>query len=271
MKDEKAVSNKLIDSDWDKLTGSMLSVYGVNTCQSILKSDSKLKTSNLSLCGEAEIDSNLDRSKSVTVLTSMEQQNQEQDLSSNGFVNLNNYQKRILSSMEKLDLPSWYTCASKTVSNKYDKRMSPSTSTQTSLRSSWRTNSMTSKTSWRRKQATSFSRTSTLERSSSVEHNANSMKSQNDVKHVYLGWRSQERLRPGPAAYLTTPTQRLASSAMEDDLKQVTNAIFDFCKSSDKEVDDARSNEIKSDKSHEMPVDIMNGITHSNGVSLYSF
>ena len=78
MKDEKAVSNKLIDSDWDKLTGSMLSVYGVNTCQSILKSDSKLKTSNLSLCGEAEIDSNLDRSKSVTVLTSMEQQNQEQ-------------------------------------------------------------------------------------------------------------------------------------------------------------------------------------------------
>ena len=93
--------------------------------------------------------------------------------------------------MEKLDLPLWYTCASKTVSNKYDKRMSPSTSTQTSLKSSWRTNSMTSKTSWRRKQATSFSRTSTLERSSSVEHNANSMKSQNDVKHVYLGWRSQ--------------------------------------------------------------------------------
>merc|ERR1719347_1971664 len=107
---------------------------------------------------------------------------------------------------------------------------------------------MTSKTGWIRKQPTSFSRSSTLERSSSVEHSSGSVKSQQDLKHVYLGWRSQERLQPGPAAYLATPTQRLASTAMEDDIKQVTNAIVDFCKLSEKEVDDAECNEMKSDE-----------------------
>ena len=56
---------------------------------------------------------------------------------------------------------------------------------------------------------------------------------------MYLGWRSQERLDIGPA-YLTSPAQRLAFSAascsvkpvahtVKKDLKQVTEAILDFC------------------------------------------
>ena len=57
---------------------------------------------------------------------------------------------------------------------------------------------------------------------------------------LYLGWRSQERLDIGPA-YLTSPAQRLASSAVvvhdkpgkdkqvTEDIKEVTEAIIDFC------------------------------------------
>ena len=69
---------------------------------------------------------------------------------------------------------------------------------------------------------------------------------------MYLGWRSQERLDIGPA-YLTSPAQRLASSAIpcsvkpgsrsatataatdtataKEGIKEVTEAILDFCNS----------------------------------------
>ena len=65
---------------------------------------------------------------------------------------------------------------------------------------------------------------------------------------MYLGWRSQEKLNTGPA-YLTSPAQRLASSAArlvsrtaaegtvtvgtaQEGIKEVTDAIVDFCNSS---------------------------------------
>ena len=69
-------------------------------------------------------------------------------------------------------------------------------------------------------------------------------------KEMYLGWRSQERLDIGPV-YLTNPAQRLASSAVQvkqtgkemtekkvekenisENIKEVTEAIMDFCKTS---------------------------------------
>ena len=74
---------------------------------------------------------------------------------------------------------------------------------------------------------------STLPASPSAHHNPAHTR-------LYLGWRSQERLDIGPA-YLTSPAQRLASSAVvvhdkpgkdkkvTEDIKEVTEAIIDFC------------------------------------------
>ena len=113
------------------------------------------------------------------------------------------------------------------------------------------------------------------------------------VKPVYLGWRSQERLDTGPS-YLTTPAQRLASSALEfkskidvtknnaikpkdvdnvqTNIKEVTDAIMNFCKSSvnakDEEYMDGDSG---IDRSEDFTQEVLSEITVRDGKSLYSF
>ena len=116
------------------------------------------------------------------------------------------------------------------------------------------------------------------------------------VKPVYLGWRSQERLDTGPS-YLTTPAQRLASSALEfktkidvtknttikakdvdnvqTNIKEVTDAIMNFCKSSlsDKEYGEEHNIDGDSgiDRSEDFTQEVLREITVRDGKSLYSF
>ena len=102
------------------------------------------------------------------------------------------------------------------------------------LSSSWRTSSLSSTGGWRRGSSTLDRRDSGLPSRLCPA-----------TKQIYLGWRSQERLDIGPV-YLTNPAQRLASSAVQvknnninkvavsEDIKEVTEAIMDFCKTSGK-------------------------------------
>eukprot|EP00092_Neocalanus_flemingeri_P087300 GFUD01110162.1.p1 GENE.GFUD01110162.1~~GFUD01110162.1.p1 ORF type:complete len:218 (+),score=87.65 GFUD01110162.1:3-656(+) len=174
--------------------------------------------------------------------------------------------------MERLSVPSWYKPPD-----------TPSPSSTTPLTTRWRQASSSSSSSsssagWRRhiSNSASPSTTSTLERNStplssqryrsrfgtlpsstrspsnSSINSSSSTISSTPSKQVYLGWRSQERLDIGPA-YLASPAQRLASSAIpcsvrpgsrsatataatdtaivEEGIKDVTEAILHFCNS----------------------------------------
>ena len=116
-------------------------------------------------------------------------------------------------------------------------------------------------------------------------------------KPVYLGWRSQERLDIGPS-YLASPAQRLASTVIEvkdkigekrtaasdvqTNIKQVTDAIMDFCRTSaddtpvihdwDKDDDDENIDDDSGiDRSEDFTREVLNEITVANGKSMYSF
>eukprot|EP00092_Neocalanus_flemingeri_P095749 GFUD01121832.1.p1 GENE.GFUD01121832.1~~GFUD01121832.1.p1 ORF type:complete len:241 (+),score=95.47 GFUD01121832.1:59-724(+) len=174
--------------------------------------------------------------------------------------------------MERLSVPSWYKPPD-----------TPSPSSTTPLTTRWRQASSSSSSSsssagWRRhiSHSASPSTTSTLEinstpllsqryrsrfgtlpsstrsPSNSSIYSSSSTISSTPSKQVYLGWRSQERLDIGPA-YLASPAQRLASSAIpcsvrpgsrsatataatdtatvKEGIKEVTEAILHFCNS----------------------------------------
>ena len=222
---------------------------------------------------------------------------------------LNGYQRRILSSMEKLSLPAWYKSSSSIAGTP---KLPCSNSTPTALTSSWKTTG-SSHRGWRREHSVcSTSRSSTLDRTASLisgsnrtrmmqQRSTSSSSSQAQpvsTKPVYLGWRSQERLDIGPS-YLTSPAQRLASSVIEvkdkigkkrttasdvqTNIKQVTDAIMDFCKTSgddtpilsdwNKDIDDEENIDDDSgiDRSEDFTREVLNEITVANGKSMYSF
>ena len=231
---------------------------------------------------------------------------------------LNSYQLRVAASLEKLSLPDWYTAAPPPAppSAPPTPKLPSSSSTPSSLASSWRC--AASQSGWRRQ--CSGSSSSTLERAASASASSQRHKSRVSslasapssqqppalARPLYLGWRSQERLDIGPA-YLTTPAQRLASTAVdvklrkektdtsakcsgdvESDIKEVTSAIMDFCKSSLSDKPEKRVNgwvdSSKEMRSEDTDGDSAieegeasqeefngNGIIVSNGRSLYSF
>ena len=148
--------------------------------------------------------------------------------------------------MEKLNVPSWCKKSLKqtpTAPPTPTLRLPSSRSVSSTLSSSWRTASLSSSGGWRRG-------SSTLDRRDRGRDSgtlpALSSRLSPASKQIYLGWRSQERLDIGPV-YLTNPAQRLASSAVQvrnnnnnqvtltEDIKEVTEAIVDFCKTSVKQ------------------------------------
>jgi len=206
----------------------------------------------------------MDRAMSVNVLSALDNKDQiKNKIPDNQLQDMNSYQKRIQASMEKLNVPSWYKTSNNNVTAPSTPilRAPSSSSTLPSFSSSWRTASLVTPVGWRRQNppvsSTLTSPASTLERqsclvtsqrfrtkgatlpSSSSSHNLLPSK-------LYLGWRSQERLDIGPV-YLTSPAQRLATSAVVvkpntkedskttetvmDDIKEVTDAIIDYCSS----------------------------------------
>ena len=151
--------------------------------------------------------------------------------------------------MEKLNVPAWYKSSHLATAPSTPNLRSPS-STLPALSSSWRTASLSTSAGWRR-QGTPSSAASTLDRGSGLVTTGQRLRSKGSTLpaspsaqlstqpgRLYLGWRSQERLDIGPA-YLTSPAQRLASSAVvardkprdnvTEDIKEVTEAIIDFC------------------------------------------
>ena len=182
-------------------------------------------------------------------------------------------------------------------------RLPASNSTPAKLTSSWKSATLSSQPGWRRQgSVTSSSRSSTLGRKtytmpsqdyrsrlSTMTSTSSTSVHQTPVKPVYLGWRSQERLDTGPS-YLTTPAQRLASSTLDfknklakntsikdvdnvqTNLKEVTDAIMNFCKSSisDKDEDNI-DGDSGIDRSEDFTQEVFSEITVREGKSLYSF
>ena len=108
-------------------------------------------------------------------------------------------------------------------------------------------------------------------------------------KPMYLGWRSQEKL--DTSGTVSTPTERLARTAVttyrveqvENNIKQVTDAILDFCNTSidddchttDNDIkgiyDDNVDNDSGIDRNEDFTKDVLNELSFRNGKSLYSF
>ena len=268
MKEAAFRSNQQVESEWAKLSASMMNLSRGESRRDVRETN--LASSNLSLDmrgerrEEVEV-TRLDRAMSVNVLASSDSGQDSglqvrssaggQPLSDsepscqvphNQLQNLNSYQRRIQASMEKLNVPSWCKSLKQTPTAPPTPtlRLPSSRSVSSTLSSSWRTSSLSSTGGWRRGSSTLDRRdrgrdSGTLPAVSSRLSPAN--------KQVYLGWRSQERLDIGPV-YLTNPAQRLASSAVQvknnnndsqvtvtEDIKEVTEAILDFCKTSVKE------------------------------------
>ena len=296
-------ANKYVESEWAKLSASMMSLSRGESRPDLRETN--LSSSNLSLDlrgerrEEVEV-ARLDRAMSVNVLASTES---DQDCGTkalsdnepswqpplNQLQSLNSYQRRIQASMEKLNVPSWCKSLKQTPTAPPTPtlRLPSSRSVSSTLSSSWRTGSLSSTGGWRRGSSTLDRRdrgrdSGTLPALSSRLSPAN--------KQVYLGWRSQERLDIGPV-YLTNPAQRLASSAVQvknnsnsnsqvtvnEDIKEVTDAIMDFCKTSVKKTKVAW--ESPEQLNEEDDVDGDSGIDRSedftkeilNEVSFYQF
>ena len=305
MKEAAFRSNKQVESEWAKLSASMMSLSRGESRPDLRETN--LGSSNLSLDlrgerrEEVEV-TRLDRAMSVNVLASTDS---DQDCGTkalsdnepswqpplNQLQSLNSYQRRIQASMEKLNVPSWCKSLKQTPTAPPTPtlRLPSSRSVSSTLSSSWRTGSLSSTGGWRRGSSTLDRRdrgrdSGTLPALSSRLSPAN--------KQVYLGWRSQERLDIGPV-YLTNPAQRLASSAVQvknnsnsnsnsqvtvnEDIKEVTDAIMDFCKTSVKKTKVAW--ESPEQLNEEDDVDGDSGIDRSedftkeilNEVSFYQF
>ena len=226
----------------------------------------------------------------------------------NQLQSLNSYQRRVQASMEKLTMCDWFKTSSRSPSAPPTPRLASSNSTPEKLTSSWRSSTLSSQPVWRRQASVTLSsRSSTLERKTStmssqdyrsrmstLTSTSSNSSQQTPVKPVYLGWRSQERLDTGPF-YVTTPAQRLASSALEakhkldvtkkatikdvdnvqTNIKEVTDAIMNFCKSSlsDKEYGEEQNIDGDSgiDRSEDFTQEVLSEITIRDGKSLYSF
>ena len=174
----------------------------------------------------------------------------------NSLRGLNPYQRRIQASMEKLNVPAWYKSPAPAPAPATPSPAPARSATLPSgaLASSWRTASLSS-SGWRRHNPGPGSAASTLERQSCLvtsqrfrgrgstlpAASSTTNLASTTSGRMYLGWRSQERLDIGPA-YLTSPAQRLATSAVvvrgspakveakvQEDIKEVTEAIMDFC------------------------------------------
>ena len=261
-------ANKYVESEWAKLSASMMNLSRGESRRDVRETNLSSSNLSLDMRGERreEVEvTRLDRAMSVNVLASTDSgQDSGQDCgiqvrSSGGqslsdkepswqvpvnqLQNLNSYQRRIQASMEKLNVPSWCKSLKQTPSAPPTPtlRLPSSRSVSSTLSSSWRTSSLSSTGGWKRGSSTLDRRdrgrdSGTLPALSSRLSPAN--------KQIYLGWRSQERLDIGPV-YLTNPAQRLASSAVQvkntntttnnnkvtvtEDIKEVTEAILDYC------------------------------------------
>ena len=166
--------------------------------------------------------------------------------------------------MEKLNVPSWYNPSSSyspctttpctpswrqsggssSSSTGWRRNISHSSSSSTASRLERNSTPLSSQ-----RYRSKFSTFPSSTRSPSIS-SINSSVSSTYSKPLYLGWRSQERLAT-VSAYLTSPAQRLASSAArlvsrpasltegtatiataQEGIKEVTEAILYFCKSS---------------------------------------
>ena len=261
MKEAAFRSNKQVESEWAKLSASMMNLSRGESRRDLRETNLSSSKLSLDLRGERteEVEvARLDRAMSVNVLASTDSGHGEDcemkvrpsgglsqpdnepswQVPHNQLQNLNSYQRRIQASMEKLNVPSWCKSLKQTPTAPPTPtlRLPSSRSVSSTLSSSWRTSSLSSTGGWRRGSSTLDRRDSGLPSRLCPA-----------TKQIYLGWRSQERLDIGPV-YLTNPAQRLASSAVQvkqagkemtekkeenvkEDIKEVTEAIIDFCSS----------------------------------------
>jgi hypothetical protein len=241
-------ANTYLEREWQKLSTSMLSINTVREQRKFGINIDLTEDGDAAKCLDTEREANRDekvlveakrmtKAKSMNVLD-MHGLQDKIEVPSNQLMLLNPYQRRVQESMEKLNVSSWYKSPAIT---------SPLTTSPRAPR--WgKVESSASSTGWRRHVSHSESRstTSALPRNSTPlssqryrsrfstlpssirsasTSSMNSSSSTNSVPvprvKVYLGWRSQERLDIGPA-YLTSPTQRLASSVVPSDARPVS-------------------------------------------------
>jgi len=319
--------NRYLDSEWAKLSASMVNLSSSRTSlaqpgSGLAWRETSLASSQASLntkpgleqvpssglgSSQASLDTvslapdqvepvretrpGLDRASSCSVLLGADTPVKVPDSQLAG---LNSYQRRVMVSMERLSVPGWYRPAPPSqpatpATPHRGQHSSGATPDSTdavpawrkggSLQPGWRSASLSA--GWRRGPAgcsshysstrstpptSPASASSTLERAgtgtllASARYRSrgstlppgatlsppSSSVTRPSLTRPYLGWRSQERLDIGPA-YLASPAQRLASSAVhttqvkavspvskeevEENIREVADAILDYCAS----------------------------------------
>lgn len=143
---------------------------------------------------------------------------------------MNQYQRRVQASLEKLNVPSWYRSTNtprlrqsglSSFYSPWRQQTSDSLPSDNSFRKEINSPGLLSKNS-----RTKYRTVSSIPRSSS----SSSITSTLSSKQVYLGWRSQERI----PTIIKSPAERLASSvtnttATDESIKSVTVAIIEYC------------------------------------------
>jgi len=242
--------NNYLENTWRTLSNSMMDIHrrGEETPWQETDLTKTSSHKNLDTVVQEEKEDRLTKTQSLQALgsDSWSARNTQYQNPSNQLMQMNQYQRRVQVSLEKLSVPSWYRSSAtprlrqsglSSSCSPWRSQTSDSLSSGISFRkeinSAWLSNK-NSRTSYRG--GSSFTRSTS----------SSSITSTLSRQQGYLGWRLQERV----STIIRSPAERLASSVTnttttEESIKNVTVAIIEYCNNTfgdthdDKDGDDA--------------------------------
>jgi len=223
--------NNYLENTWKTLSSSMMDIHKRGEETPWLETDLTKTSSNRNLVKDDKED-RLTKTQSLHVLAadSWSARSTQLQNPSNQLMQMNQYQRRVQASLEKLNVPSWYRSTNtprlrqsglSSFYSPWRQQTSDSLPSDNSFRKEINSPGLLSKNS-----RTKYRTVSSIPRSSS----SSSITSTLSSKQVYLGWRSQERI----PTIIKSPAERLASSvtnttATDESIKSVTVAIIEYC------------------------------------------
>jgi len=223
--------NNYLENTWRTLSSSMMDIHKRGEETPWLETDLTKTSSNRNLVKDDKED-RLTKTQSLHVLAadSWSARSTQLQNPSNQLMQMNQYQRRVQASLEKLNVPSWYRSTNtprlrqsglSSFYSPWRQQTSDSLPSDNSFRKEINSPGLLSKNS-----RTKYRTVSSIPRSSS----SSSITSTLSSKQVYLGWRSQERI----PTIIKSPAERLASSvtnttATDESIKSVTVAIIEYC------------------------------------------
>jgi len=223
--------NNYLENTWRTLSSSMMDIHKRGEETPWLETDLTKTSSHRNLVKDDKED-RLTKTQSLHVLAadSWSARSTQLQNPSNQLMQMNQYQRRVQASLEKLNVPSWYRSTNtprlrqsglSSFYSPWRQQTSDSLPSDNSFRKEINSPGLLSKNS-----RTKYRTVSSIPRSSS----SSSITSTLSSKQVYLGWRSQERI----PTIIKSPAERLASSvtnttATDESIKSVTVAIIEYC------------------------------------------